>query len=198
MFSQSLTTTLRILFFRSGPQDFPYAEGLVRMLLPLAALANYLMFVLVLPAGMSVLMALAVVASLGMATRTLLRLRKLESRFQQTFNALLATNAALTLAMIPPFAQMAPEIAKLAELAQHPDVQESQAVLNVPASAAFIANVLNIWSFAVSIHIFRQAAGVKLAAGVLIALLVAGVMLIFVVFSGSLGAALLGLGHTAG
>jgi hypothetical protein len=194
MLRNVLAATLNLLFFRIGPEDFPFDVNFSRVLVPLAVLANYAVFVLVLPPGLSAAMALSMVAGVAFATRLLLRARRMDNRFLQTWHALLATGSVLTLALVPPFAQIAPEFAKLA---QDPQLLQGTPQVNFPAGPAFLMNVFNIWNFAVSAHIYRHAAGVNIWIGALLALLVALSTLMFVMFFGSLAGILLGTTSTS-
>lgn len=181
--------TLNLLFFRTGPQDFPFDIGLTRVLLPLALLANYAVFVMVLEPGLSAAMALAMIGGVAFATRILMRARRFDARFMQTWHALLATGAVLTLALAAPFAQIAPEFAKLAA---NPELAQDKTTASLPAGPVFIMNAINVWNFAVTAHIYRHAANVSIWVGALLALLVALSTLMFVIFFASLAAALLG------
>lgn len=189
MFSQTLEATVRILFLRAGPQDFPFVNGLTPVLLGLAVLANALVFSRVLPPPMALGIAVAMVAAMAMVTRTILRMRNLANRFQQTFNALLATSAVLTFALLPGFSQLAPQVL---ELAKHPELLDKPDAIHVSGIAVFFMNLINCWNFVVTAHIFRNAAGVNLWIGMVIAFVAAGVMLFVGVVGGSLTTALLG------
>jgi hypothetical protein len=189
MFSQALTATLRMLFFRAGPQDFPFAAALTPALLALATAANTLLFLQVLPASMALGIALAMVSAMALVTRTILRLRSVASRFQQTFNSLLATTAVLTLALLPPFTQVAPQ---LLELAKHPELLSNPDAVKLPAVPVFVMNLLNFWNFGVTAYIFRHAANVNLWTGLLIAFIAAGIMLFIGVIGGTIFGAVFG------
>ncbi len=191
MFNQVLSVTVRLLFFKAGPQDFPYAPQIGRIIMPLAFVANYLVFSQVLPTAMAVVMGLAMIAGVAVATRGILRMRKLEERFQQTFHALLATSFAFTCALIIPFSQIAPI---LLDYTSDPEALASGVAPELPAGPAFVINLLNFWNLAVSAHIYRHAANVNIWIGVLVAFLVAAAILFVVVFTGSFAGALLGLG----
>jgi len=189
MFATLITATLRVLLFRGGPQDFPYDPKLTAPLAVVAALANGLMFVQVLPVGAAAVMAIAMVGGLALATRGVLRARQLEARLHQTLAALLATNALLTFLLVPFFAQIAPT---LRELASHPELLEHPEQVKLPQGVAFIMNALNIWSFAATASIFRHAANVSMALGLLISLAVAVALLFLVAFAGSFAGMLFG------
>ncbi|SFF65532.1 hypothetical protein SAMN04488120_11811 [Fontimonas thermophila] len=189
MFAQVLTVTLRILGFRAGPQDFPYDPRLTWPLVSITGLANFLVFVQVLPAVSSAAMAAAMIAGTALVTRSILRARNLAPRFNQTFNSLLATAAVLTLLLLPLFMQVAPV---LREIAAKPQLLEQPDALRLPQGVVFTMNLLNFWNFAVTAHIFRHAANVQLWVGVIIALIIAFVVLFFVAFAGSLVGAMFG------
>lgn len=202
MYAQALSATLKLLLFRVGPEDFPYGDALVRVTIPITLLAYTMLFSLMLPIGLAAVIGLAMIAALAVSTRSILRMRKFENRFQQTFNALLATGAALTLAQVPLFAQIAPEMMKVMQEMQQ--ASEGSEIIVRPESArdmsqisavpVFLLNLLSFWSFLVQAHIFRHGTGVSYWVGGLIALLVSLISLFFAVFGGSVVAALLGGG----
>lgn len=189
MYAQTFAVTLRILGFRAGPQDFPFDPRLTAPLMLLAGLANFLVFVQVLPVVSSAAMAAAMIAATALVTRSVLRARDLLSRYNQTFNALLATAAALTFMLLPLFAQVAPS---LREVAANPELLEQADALKLPQGVVFLMNLLNFWNFGVTAHIFRHAANVQLWVGVVIALIIAFVVLFFVAFAGTLAGVLVG------
>ncbi|TXH04518.1 MAG: hypothetical protein E6R07_07585 [Nevskiaceae bacterium] len=189
MFAQALNVTLRILVLRAGPQDFPFGAGLTPVLVLLAAAANTAVFSRVLPLPMALGIALAMVLAMAVVTRSILRARKLDNRFAQTFDALMATGAVLTLALLPPFAQIAPQ---LLDLAKHPEALADPEKVQMPGLPVFVMNLLNFWSFAVTAHIFRHAANVQLWVGLFIAFLAAGVSLFIGIIGGTFAGALFG------
>lgn len=189
MFAQVINATLRILFFRAGPQDFPYANGLTQACVALAVAANALVFSQVLPLSMAIAMAIAMVAAVSLVTQSVLRARKLSNRFQQTFNAMLATTSLLTLALLPPFAHIAPQIL---EVTKNPELLNNPEALNISSTAVFIINLVNFWNFTVTAHIYRHAAGVNLWVGFFIAFVAAGIVLFLGVLGGSIGGVLFG------
>ncbi len=196
MLQPALIATLNLLFFRAGPQDFPYDPRLTGWLFPIAAVSNYLVLQQALPAVVAAAIGLAIVMALAFSTRLYLRARKLEARYMQTLHSLLAVSSVMTLALILPFSAIAPELQKLA--AMNPAPTDAMPELQVPAWAALSMNVLNIWNFAVNVNIYRQAGNAGLAGGLLVALLVAFGVLMFVVVFASFVAALFGGGGAAG
>lgn len=189
MLASLFNVTLRALILRAGPQDFPFDPRLTAPLALFAGAANAAMFAQVLPLGSAVAMAAALVAGLALITRTLLRMRKLEARAQQTLAALLATNALLTLALVPLFMQVAP-VFKL--IAENPALLEQPDAVKMPQGIAFVMNVLNLWSFVVTASIFRHAANVSLGIGFLLAFVSALSLLMFVGVAGSIAGVIFG------
>ena len=189
MLASIFNATLRIVLFRAGPQDFPYDPRLTGPLAVTAAAVNGLLFVQVLPPLAALVMAAAMVGGMALATQAVLRTRKLEARLHQTLASLLATNALLTLLLVPLFMQVAPV---LREVALNPALLEDPDKLKLPQGVAFLMNLLNLWSFVVTASIFRHAANVTMGIGLLIALIVAFVLLFFVAFAGSFAGALVG------
>jgi hypothetical protein len=190
MFAQALKLTLRILLFRAGPQDFPYSTGmgLTYACLALALLANTATAATAVSLPGALVTALVVVASIAAVVRGTLGARKLQNRFQQTFNSLLTTNALLTALMLPPFAQLAPAMKTFLEamaanpdLANHPEQWPA-----IPSGAALLVDLIGLWQIAVCAHIFRHAAEVKLFGGVLLSLLLLAAMFLFAMVLGPL------------
>lgn len=189
MFNEVLSATLRILFFRAGPQDFPFAVGIRPALLLLATVANALVFGQILPTSMALGIAVAMLGGMALVVRWTLRLRNLSSRFQQTFDALLATTLLLTLAAVIPFSQVAPQ---LLELTKNPEALKNAEAAKLPAMPVLMMNLLNFWNFAITAHIFRHAANVPIWVGFLIAFVAGSIMLFIGVIGGTFVGALFG------
>ncbi|HEY1077822.1 MAG TPA: hypothetical protein VGE51_14115 [Fontimonas sp.] len=189
MLAQIAAATFRLLGFRAGPQDFPYDPRLTAPLMLFAGLANLLVFVQVLPLPSAVAMAAAMVGGTALVTRSVLRARKVPERFNQTFNALLATSGLLTAALLPLFAQLIPG---LEQIAGNPDLLKDPEALKplMPQGVVFMMNLLNFWNFAVTAHIYRHAANVNLGVGLIIALVAAFAVLFCVAFAGAIAGAL--------
>ncbi len=96
----------------------------------------------------------------------------------------------LTLALALPFAEIAPEFEKLA--AMNPGATEAMPEIQIPAWAALMMNVVNLWNFAVNVQIYRQAGNASLALGLVVAVVIAFAVLMFVLFFASFVAALFG------
>lgn len=187
MFAHVASVTLKIMTFRAGPAELPYSLDLTRALLPAAVVANFWVFAKALPLAMSVVMAIGMVAAIALATNGLLKARKMDNRFNQTFNALLLTGTLLNLLMLAPFSAVAPMLVKAA---QNPQLLEHPEDLNLPQGAVMLMNLLNFWNFAVTAHIFRKAMEVNFGIGLLLALLVAFAALMFIMISGTMAGAI--------
>lgn len=184
MISEAFRVSLRILFFRAGPQDFPFdpTPNLSRICVAFAVAVFAAWWAVVLPVPSALLAAVVTVFSMWAVTRATLNLRKLNNRLQQTVNALLLTNALLTLAMLPPFAALAPpmielfgKLAKDADLMNHPEQWPP-----MPQGAGLLIDVLGIWQLVICSRVYGQAADTGAFGGVLIALLAMIAMSLFV------------------
>lgn len=172
---QAFRATLNILLFRAGPQDFPYTQdpALSRACIALAVLASALFFGLSLPPLAALATGAIAVAGVALFTRVLLRLRRLENRYAQTLNALLAVGAVLLFVMRLPASELMPQMqAYIAQVQQNPDLaNQPDSIPKFPAGPALFADLLSIWFVAVSGHVFRHAANLGFVGGALIALL---------------------------
>ncbi|PPE75924.1 hypothetical protein C3942_03320 [Solimonas fluminis] len=164
MLASVSAATLKLLFFRAGPEDFPYDPGRSLLLgcIAFAVLSNAALLSFLLPPAAALAGAAVNTAFLALFTRFSLATRKLDNRFQQTFNALLATTAVLTLFMLPFFAKIAPVLAQIAEMVQKdPSLANKPEMLPTPPSSAMSAlMLLGIWQIVVICRIFMLAAGV--------------------------------------
>lgn len=187
---QALQTTLAILLFRAGPQDFPYSEQpqLMWTCQGVAVAACALFFGLSMPPVAALVAAVIAVAGLSMFTRVLLRIRKFDNRYAQTLNALLAVGSVLLVALTLPMSQLMPQMKTYLELVQqNPELANDPASLpKLPAGPVLIMDVLAIWFFAVTAHIFRQAAEVGFFGGAMIALLCQFNLMMFLLFTAPL------------
>jgi len=181
MFLQALTVSLRLVFFRGGPQDFPFSETreLSYACVAIALLANLLAASVAVPVLVGLPTALIIVASYAFTARSALKSRGLMNRYAQTLNALLATNALLTLAMIPALMKVSPQIiAFYHQLEQNPDLlSQADPWPKLDTLSSLALDVLFLWQFAVSAFIFRQAANVTMFVGIMLVLLVGVVMM---------------------
>lgn len=168
MLTQVARATLRILLFRAGPQDFPFDPGLTRVLVPLAILVNFLLASITLPPVLAIVAAIVTVFALSFSTRTMLRLRQVENRYDQTFHALLATSSVISALVILPTAKLKPQIL---QIAQNPELVNNPETM-LPPGLALSLLLLLTWSFVVTASIYRQAAGFRMPIAVLAALLI--------------------------
>jgi hypothetical protein len=179
MLASIADATLRILTFRAGPQDFPYDPGLTAPLALAAALATGLQVLPTVPVAPAIAVAIATIAALCAVTRLVLRLRRFDARFHQTFAALLATNTVLTLLIVPFATKAAPalrEIANNPTLLEHPE----QMTTPLPIAVLFVMLLLSLWNLLVNASIFRHAVNVSFGAGILIAFGMSLVLQLFV------------------
>jgi hypothetical protein len=186
MLTQAFWTSLRILVFRAGPEDLPYdpGPGLTRASLLSALLAFTVLLALLMPPLAAAATAAAGVAALWVVTRTTLRLRRLQNRFQQTINALLLTNALLTLLMIPPFAKVAPVIVEYYRLLlQHPELANHPENWPQPAvGPSSVLDLLGLWQLIVCSRIFGRSASVSGLGGLAILALCAATAFLILMF----------------
>ena len=193
MFTQALVTTLRIIIFRAGPEDFPYdaSHRLSLACIGFAILATGTLCALQASPAVAIVSALLNIGMLALALRATLGARKMLNRFQQAFNALLATTSVLTLAIVPFFIQVLPAYRELAakltqnpNLAQQPD--QISAIVSPVAGPFFVIFVLLLWQLAVIGYVFYKAAG-SVALFVLLGLLLLSVLLVPMAGGGAIG-----------
>lgn len=167
MLNQAASAALRILLFRAGPQDFPYAASVTRVVVPLTALVWFLQYRLTLPPLPAAIHAAGALAALAGFSYSLLQVRGLTNRMRQTFDSLLLTDCALTLLLLPPLSALAPHMMRIAE---NPDLARTEMLPPLP-SLAVIA--VSLWNFMVTAHIYRHSLNTGLGVGSLVALLAA-------------------------
>jgi hypothetical protein len=167
MFNQAATVALRILLFRAGPQDFPYASALTRVVVPLTAFVWFLQYGLTLPPLAAGVHTFASIGALAAFTYILLQARGLLNRLRQTLDCLFLTDAMLTVLLLPPLSALAPYMVRMAE---HQDLAKTEPI---PALPALAVATVSLWNFLVSAHIYRHALGTHFGVGSLIALLAA-------------------------
>jgi hypothetical protein len=190
MLPQAFWISLRILFFRSGPEDLPYDQGRVLSVVCVAfgVLANSVVALIAAQGGVQVqelnampsmafvvAVGVSAVLAMGLFTRLTLQMRQLNNRFQQTFNTLLLTSSVLSLMMVPAMRLMIPLLPLFEKLQAHPELAQDPATIEqlppwtLPLSMLLLG--LLGWQFAVTAFIYRRAANVQIGGGVFIALL---------------------------
>lgn len=133
---QLILVFLRITAFQLGPQDVPASPMMLRLLLPIYVAVNFLIL-LINGGGDSALLQIGVdLAMMCGFVWPLLYFAGKKARFPQTLNAMLGTDAMISLAAIPAAASLQAEPNELAYL-------------------AMIA--LKLWHWLVSGHILRNA-----------------------------------------
>ncbi len=168
----------------------PFDTGpvLTRRCVAFALVAFALFCAVVLPPLASVLVAALSVFALGLSTRATLALKKLEARFQQTFNALLVTNALLIMAMTPLLIILAPTMIEVWQrllhdptLAEHPEK-----LPQIPQIPTLLFDMLGVWQFVVSARIYGQSTDSGVLSGVLTTIICFFAMALFVLFASPL------------
>jgi hypothetical protein len=162
---------VNLMLFRQGPQDFPWDGRIHPGLVMLAGLAIALRLALAMPIGVAAVTAMAYVGALATGARIVLRTRRLDNRFQQTYHALVATMGAFNLMMLWPFAEIAPALAQLMTAAEA-GKSTADVHVDLPMASVGLIAFLEIWSLAVWAWIFRHAADVSAGSGLFIALVV--------------------------
>lgn len=169
MLANAAWRTLQILFFRAGPQDFPYSPQLTRATALICMLMTTVLLQLFVPLAIALTVSVSSIAVLASLSQTLLNLRKLPNRFDQTFGALTSAGIAFCILMLPIMIQTAPSFLKiindpaLLERVRAGDSDQFQ----LPVAIALGWDIVFFWSVAVFANIFRQAADFSVAAGVL-------------------------------
>jgi hypothetical protein len=134
-----------LLRLRRGPQDVPYSPTLLLLaLLPYALLGSGLA-AFVMPAQQALLYGLAETALLAVLVYAVLALRRRPARFVQTLTALLLVGVVFNALSLPLTALARPE-----------------------NGLGLLILLLVGWSFAVSVHILRQALDIPVPASVLV------------------------------
>lgn len=190
MLPQAFWISLRVLFFRSGPEDLPYDQGRVLSVACIAfgVLANSAVAMVSAQGGVQVqilkampspLVILAIgaaaVAAIGLFTRLMLQTRQLGNRFQQTFNTLLLTNSITSLVIIPPMQLLIPLEPLFEKIRAHPELAHDPAtVAALPGWAVQVSMLLIcllVWQFAVTSFVYRRAANVQVGGAIFLALM---------------------------
>ena len=194
MYAPLIAVTLRILTFRAGPQDFPFAPSLTSQLCVAALVSQLLVLGQVMSIPLVLLIGVFALGAIALATHAFLRTRNLANRFHQTFGALLATGAVLMLVMAPLFSFAAPLLRAVAADPSLLERTEELMTLRPPVIVNLILDVLFFWNIAVTIRIYRLSGDLRLAGGILITLAVMAFTFMTVLFGTALFGGLFGLG----
>lgn len=204
MFNQALHATLQILLFRKGPEEFPYsADGrLDKACTVLGVFATAMLFGLVQPPLLAVFDGVVATTVVTLYTRLVLRLRGLETREQQTRNALLATGSLLMLVMWLPMSAVMPVMTQFiesmaaAQQAAGPDAPPqpltAEQLPKVPVLFGLMLDVLGIWFAANATHVLRHATGISRFGAAMMALLLISNVMVAMVIAGNLLSLILG------
>ncbi len=167
MLTELARTTLKLLQFRAGPQDFPFSLQATRTVVMVAVAVSYFQYRLTLPPLPALVHALVSLGVMAALTWQLLNWRRVGNRAQQTINSLFATGSALTILLLPLLTAVAPQIIKMAET---PDTATTEALPPLPMLGLL---ALSLWSLAVSANIYRHALNLPLMMGLLASLFTA-------------------------
>lgn len=182
-----LSVMLRLVFFRQGPQDTPYSPLLTRALVPLAVVAQWLLFVQLTPTLSAGIQATSLILGLVVGVETVLRSRGLANRVSQTLGALLAAVILFDMAIYLPWVELVPVLIKVNA---DPSLLDKPDALVVPMGAALSFDLLFLWGFAVAAHIMREAADVRPLGGIALAALLVVIALLMMLCSATLSSGL--------
>lgn len=198
MLAQAFQTSLQILLFRAGPEDFPYSPDgrLDHACRALGVIATAVLFGLVQPLPLALVDGVVATLVVGLYVKLVLRIRGLEAREQQTRNALLVTGSLLMLALAVPMAAVMPQMqAFLATLAEAQKAAASGAapaeltpeqMPQVPVLAGLAIDLLGLWFAAGATHVLSRATGIPRFAAAMMALLMIGNVMVAMVIAGNL------------
>ncbi|MGB7756964.1 MAG: hypothetical protein WBL23_12960 [Salinisphaera sp.] len=153
-----------LMLFRRGPQDLPGDQ--VSLVVSIAAycIVLFVQVALVGPLAGALVQAGLATLMLGLYVATILRLRGLSNRFNQTATALFSSGAVLTVIMLAPTRALRPYLDALRSA-----TDPSQVPMPSPLFAlAYL--VVGIWGLAIYTHIYRNALGVPIVLGVAVTL----------------------------
>lgn len=140
----------RIATFRNGPQDVPASPWLLKLLLPIYIVFNYLILLLNGTASTAPLQIAVDFAMMAGFIWPLLYFAGKTSRFRQTLDAMLGTDILISVFALPVIASLN----------------------SYPNQLAYFAMIgLMIWHWVISGHIFRHALDRPLMFGMMVALL---------------------------
>ncbi|HEU0196268.1 MAG TPA: hypothetical protein VFQ88_03505 [Nevskiaceae bacterium] len=179
MLANLLTSILRLMVFRAGPQDVPYSPQLLRFIIPVAVAIGWILFSVVLPVLPAAVMSIVNVLGTVLVAQGILRARDLAGRVPQTVTALVGSGIILNLLMIYPAMLLAPHIA---EIAKHPELLKTGGI-KLPEGPVLAVDGLNLWGFIISAYIYRHAANVRALGGIGFAILAGLVVLMLVLLA---------------
>ena len=136
------------------PQDLPLSRFLLGLALATYAATSIAGFALRLPFGEALLAGPADTAILALLTVSLLAVKRLKPRLEQTLTAMAGCGAFLTVTAIPLVAVLDPDTRGIA----------------TNGMAALILGMVLLWSFAVTAHILRHALSSSFLMGLMLAI----------------------------
>lgn len=204
MLAELLKVAFRILLFRAGPEDFPYAEDgrWDRLAAGIGIGSTTVLFGLTQPLPLALLEGIVATAVVGVYARLVLRLRGLEARHAQTRNALLTCGGLLLAAMAVPLAAILPHVTayldalveaqRVAATGAEPTLPPVTTLTDAPMIHRTLLDVLGLWFIAVQTRILGRATGVPGLFALFMALLMIGNVIVAMVLVGNFLASLFG------
>ncbi|MES1936124.1 hypothetical protein [Salinisphaera hydrothermalis] len=153
-----------LMLFRRGPQDMPGDQSSLVVSIAAYCIVLFIQVALVGSLAGALVQAGLATLMLGLYAATILRLRGLSNRFNQTATSLFSSGAVLTLIMLAPTHALRPYLDAL-RTATDP----SQVPMPSPLFA-LVYLVVGIWGLAIYTHIYRNALGVPIVLGVAVTL----------------------------
>jgi len=145
-----LTLFFDICLFKKGPQDVPVSKWLLFLLIPIYAGISFLILILTSDVINAILQIIVEITFVLVSAKVVLFVANKSDRYQQTANALIATDSIISFAAIPVMATL----------------------INQGSANSYTAiTLLMLWHWAVSGHIFSQALEKHFSIGLGIALL---------------------------
>ncbi|MES1954558.1 hypothetical protein SAHY_08246 [Salinisphaera hydrothermalis EPR70] len=153
-----------LMLFRRGPQDMPGDQSSLVVSIAAYCIVLFIQVALVGSLAGALVQAGLATLMLGLYAATILRLRGLSNRFNQTATSLFSSGAVLTLIMLAPTRALRPYLDALRSA-----TDPSQVPMPSPLFA-LVYLVVGIWGLAIYTHIYRNALGVPIVLGVAVTL----------------------------
>lgn len=164
-----------LMLFRGGPQDLPGDQASLVGSTAAYCILLFIQVALVGPVTGAAVQAVLATILLGLYAATVLRMRGLSNRFNQTATALFSSGAVLTLIMLAPTHALRPYLDALRTASDPARVPMPSPVF------ALLYLVVGIWGLAIYSHIYRHALSVSVIFGV--AVTIGFELLLMLVFS---------------
>ncbi|WP_423821445.1 hypothetical protein V5738_14010 [Salinisphaera sp. SPP-AMP-43] len=149
-----------LMLFRGGPQDLPGDQASLVGSTAAYCILLFIQVALVGPVTGAAVQSVLATILLGLYAATVLRMRGLSNRFNQTATALFSSGAVLTLIMLAPTHALRPYLDALRTASDPASVPMPSPVF------ALLYLVVGIWGLAIYSHIYRHALSVSVIFGV--------------------------------